>query len=367
MTSRKAADDYDPYTIDLRNFSSTPNLLNRVMLRLAPGSALFKAASSNIASAVRDLVDKYALDIFEMEESLGLSFAISELKLLPVVVRLHGPWFLNGQFNDYTDRNDLNPRRYEWEGRGIRYAEFVTSPSAEVLQAVRNYYRLQLTASQTIANPLGAVTRERMWSMSTCDANSLLFVGRFDKRKGGDLALRAFADLAATYPKLKLTFIGPDIGLKQEDGNIKYLDQYVRDCFYEPTRSRIKFIGRLDHSEVMALRPKHFATIIASQYEICPYSVLEAMSFGCPVVATDVGGIPELIKNEYNGLLIPSQNVEAMVAACRRLLDDHALAARLGRQAWQDCTSFYGPENIAKQTIDAYQKAIESFRCRGGC
>jgi glycosyltransferase involved in cell wall biosynthesis len=353
-------EDDDSYTIDLREFSSARNLWDRAMFRLAPERARFNAVSSSIASAVRELVDKRALDVFEMEESFGFSFAISRLKLIPVVVRLHGPWFLNGQFDDQC--GDVKSNRQEWEGRGIRHAQLVTSPSAEVLRAVKVRYCLKLPESRTIPNPVRAVVREAAWDISTCETNSILFVGRFDKRKGGELALRAFAELAATYPELRLTFVGPDTGVMQEDGKVKHFAEYVRDCFPAEISARIDFKGQLDNSKVMSLRPKHFVTIIASQYEILPYSVLEAMSLGCPVIATGVGGIPELIRNGYNGFLVSSQNVEEMVLACRRLLNDHRIASRLGQQAWQDCLEFYGPENIARQTIAAYRKAIESFR-----
>lgn len=112
----------------------------------------------------------------------------------------------------------------------------------------------------------------------------------------------------------------------------------------------------------MHLRTEHFLTVVASQQEVMPYSVLEAMSLGCPLVATAVGGIPEVISNQRNGLLIPSQDVKAMTASCQMLLNDHALAARLGRQAWADCLDSYRPENIANHTIAAYEQAINSFR-----
>jgi glycosyltransferase involved in cell wall biosynthesis len=362
LTPRK--DDNDFYTIDLRDFSSTPKLWNRAMFRLAPEHARFKAVSSAISSAVKELVNSNGLDIFEIEESFGFSFAISKLRLVPVVVRLHGPWFLTGKFEDLNEKNDLHPHRQKWEGRAISHAEFVTAPSSEVLQSVKDHYRLKLTDSQVVANPLEAVTKEHVWDISSCDARNLLFVGRFDRLKGGDLVLHAFANLVTAFPSLKLTFVGPDVGLMRKNEGNKQFDQYVRDCFPEVIRSRIEFLGQLDHSHVMSLRSKHFATIVASQYEVFGYSVLEAMSFGCPVVATDVGGVPELIKDEYNGLLVPSQNVEAMVEACRRLLNDHTLAVRLGRQAWQDCTELYGPTNIAEKTVAAYRRAIDLFRCR---
>jgi glycosyltransferase involved in cell wall biosynthesis len=119
----------------------------------------------------------------------------------------------------------------------------------------------------------------------------------------------------------------------------------------------------MDNADISSHRRTHFATVVASRYEIAPYSVLEAMALGCPVVATAVGGIPELIKDAHNGLLVPP-DANAIAEACRKLLYDHALAARLGRQACQDCRDLYGPESIARQTIAAYQEAIEVFRLR---
>ena len=89
--------------------------------------------------------------------------------------------------------------------------------------------------------------------------------------------------------------------------------------------------------------------------------MLEVISLGCPIVVTAVGGIHELIQDNHNGLLVPSQDVKAMAAACKKLLDDHALAARLGRKAWLDCRDLYGPDFIAKQTVAAYEQAIKTF------
>src|SRR5262249_35199161 len=189
-----------------------------------------------------------------------------------------------------------------------------------------------------------------------------------DRRKGGDLVLRVFAELAKSYPNLTLKFVGPDIGIKGADDTILSFEKYVRSHIPEQFRSRIEFHGRICHPDVMSLRTKCFATIITSQYEIAPYSVLEAMSFGCPLVATAVGGIPEIIKDQRNGILVPSQDEEAMTAACRKLLDDRALATRLGRQARIDCRNFYGSENIARRTIATYEKVIKRFQSRHtGC
>ena len=366
LTFDKAACDNDNFTIDLRTYAFTPSLWNRAMFRVAPAIAAFNSISLSIASAVKELVDRQALDVFEIEDSFGWSFAISRLKLLPVVVRLHGPWFLNGRFNDPGEMTVQNRPREKWERRGIQNAQFVSAPSAEVLRAIKDRYHLAVPASQVIPNPIEANAGVANWNVETCKQDSLLYVGRFDRRKGADLVLRVFGELAGNYQNLKLTFVGPDKGIIDANGNIWTFADFVRNCIPEGARSRIEFLGQMKHSDVMSLRLTHFASIIASQYEIMPYSVLEPMSLGSPLIATAVGGIPELIQDQRNGLLVPSQDTKAMVAACRTLLDDHSLAARLGHQAWQDCRNLYDPEYIAKETVVTYENVIEQFKTHNG-
>jgi glycosyltransferase involved in cell wall biosynthesis len=109
----------------------------------------------------------------------------------------------------------------------------------------------------------------------------------------------------------------------------------------------------------MKLRSQHFITIIASQFEILPYSILEAMSFGSPIVSSSVGGIPELISNEKNGLLFESQDVSGIVTQCRRLLVNPGWAAELGASARRFCRNNLDANHLAIQTAMAYRDAIQ--------
>jgi glycosyltransferase involved in cell wall biosynthesis len=364
LTFHRSADDRDPYTIDLGNFIPVPNFWDRAMYRIAPEIASFNSITLAIRSAIIETIQKYQLDVLEIEESFGWSYVISRLKLLPVVVRLHGPWIVNGKFSDFGNRMVQTRRRQRLEGRGIAHAEYVTAPSAAVLQVVKDHYRLDLTASRVIPNPIDAAVEAETWSSSTCGRDSLLFIGRFDALKGGDLVLRAFSELAASSMNLKLTFVGHDVGIKRLDGKTRTFEEFVRDNLSRSTALQIKYYEYLSHANVMSLRPEHCVTMIASRHEMMPYSVLEAMSLGCPIVATAVGGIPELIKDQHNGLLVPSQNAAAIAASIQRLLNDPALAARLGRQAWRDCRDLYGSDSIARQTVAVYQEASDAFKFR---
>ena len=141
-------------------------------------------------------------------------------------------------------------------------------------------------------------------------------------------------------------------------------DEYVRQNVAESIRDRIDFRGQLSNSDVMALRARHFLTIIAARYDIQGYMMMEALSLGCPIVTTGVCGIPEVIKDRRNGLISSSVDANGLASACKSLLDDPTLAEQLGRQARIDCKELYSPVRIAENMIVAYHAAIDRAKFR---
>ncbi len=343
-----ASETNEPRLSLLKTFQQPLPIWNRALFRVASTSALYYASARPLASAVKDLVARHGIEIIEIEESFGLSHAISSLNLLPVVVRLHGPWFLTKQSED--------ARREKLERRGIGTADAVTSPSEHVLYLVERRYRLKLRRTLTFGNPI--VASSRQWRFSNCDRNGLLFVGRFDQIKGGDLVIDAFGKLARKNPQLKLTFVGPDNGVK----GIKLLE-YARSTLAPDALSRLAYRGKLSSSEVAELRPRHFITVCASLFEVFGYSILEAMAFGCPVVASNVGGIPEIVRSGQNGILFESQKVDQLVSSIQSLLDNPNLAERLGRAARLSVDN-YRPETMAASAAELYEQTIHAYRLR---
>lgn len=362
VLSEQEPGNAESHTVYLSSFGRTNTIIDKVLFRLNPELAGRAYARARMVPAIRKLVAAHQVDIFEREESFGHTAAISGLNLLPVVVRLHGPRFLTGRFGSDDYAGDL--RRERMEGNAIRQADFVSSPSAATLDAVSSHYGLHLEASRVIPNPIQSAASTETWAINSCLPESFLFVGRVDKLKGADVALQAFAEIASHYPKAKLTLIGPDRGIRGQGGKISFFDDFVGANIPEQHIARIKFCGPVNRSDVLPHRRKHFATIICSSYETSPYAVLEAMACGSPIIATAVGGIPELITHNRNGLLVPPRDVDALANACRTLLEDKALASRLGKQAWLDCREFYDPDAIARQTVAVYQEAVDVFKSR---
>ncbi|MDD9370108.1 MAG: glycosyltransferase, partial [Acidimicrobiales bacterium] len=146
-------------------------------------------------------------------------------------------------------------------------------------------------------------------------------VGNFTAKKDQATLLRAFASLpdAPTDTRLVLVGLGP-------------LEDTLRGLAAElGIADRVVWPGSRD--DVFALLPAFDTFVLSSQFEGLPIALLEAMATGVAPVATRVGGIPEVITDGRDGLLVPAGDPGALAAALGKVLDDDELRADLGRQA----------------------------------
>ncbi len=132
-------------------------------------------------------------------------------------------------------------------------------------------------------------------------------------------ALRAFALLLAQYPVATMVIAG--------SGPLRAaLEDLARELGVAP---RVRFTGRVENAEMAALYRNADLMLNPSTVDNMPNSVLEAMASGVPVVSTDVGGLPFLVRDGVSALLVPPAAPEAMAAAMLRLIRQPALAATL--------------------------------------
>lgn len=150
----------------------------------------------------------------------------------------------------------------------------------------------------------------------------ILFAGRIGERKGTFELLRAFARLAPKYPAATLVCAGDGEGekLKRLAAELGVADRV--EC--PGWLSAEQMGGELRRASIFAL-PSH--------HEGVPIALLEAMSRGLPVLTTPVGGIPEVVENDRNGILVAPGDVAAIEAALDGLLRSSAERERLGAAA----------------------------------
>jgi len=151
-------------------------------------------------------------------------------------------------------------------------------------------------------------------------APRLLWMRTFHEVYRPDLALRVLGLLRRTHPGATLTLAGQDKGL---------LGETRRMAGEMGLSGAVRFAGFLGAEGKRREFPGHDVFLNTNRVDNAPVSVLEAAAFGLPVVTTDVGGIPYLLKDREEALLVPEGDAEAMTAAVCRLLDEPGLAGRL--------------------------------------
>jgi glycosyltransferase involved in cell wall biosynthesis len=100
------------------------------------------------------------------------------------------------------------------------------------------------------------------------------------------------------------------------------------------------------------------AFVLTSRSEAFPNSVMEAMAAGLPVIATAVGGVPELVQHRTNGILIAADDRAAVAQALRDLIDDPAWAAALGRAARETIQSRFSFNRMVNSFEDLYLELL---------
>ena len=114
-------------------------------------------------------------------------------------------------------------------------------------------------------------------------------------------------------------------------------------------------------SDIDQLLPGADAFILSSKREGFPMSILEAMAAGLPVIATSVGGIPEVIKDGQNGILVPPQDQNALANAICHILDDSRFAANLARMARITVEQNYSIQAVTEAYSKIYLSIFQRY------
>ncbi len=185
---------------------------------------------------------------------------------------------------------------------------------------------------------------------STC----IGIVGRLSQEKRHDLFLEMAADLASSNPDVVFIVVGH--GPLQAD--LQHLADRLK------FGNRVVFLGY--RSDMQRIYAALNLLVLCSDTEGMPNVVLEAFAYGRPVVATRVGGVPEMITDGENGLVVPAGQRAPLVAAVRALVNDAELAARLGREGRKTVEERFDFRRRTAAVEALYQDILEVSRPQRG-
>lgn len=193
-----------------------------------------------------------------------------------------------------------------------RAATHLVANSMATADDVQRTYGIPARKLTVISNLLGD-RREALASSATPDTECRRFVcvGRLDRSKGQDTLVRAVALLADDGVDATVDFIG---GGAQRD----LLEGLAVEL---GVAGRCRFLGNLDHDGVLRSMRSALATVVPSRSEAFGWVVVESFSMGTPVVGTRTGGIPEVVTDNVDGLLVAVDDPVALAGALSELLE----------------------------------------------
>ncbi|MSO96427.1 MAG: glycosyltransferase family 1 protein, partial [Thermoleophilia bacterium] len=317
-------------------------LVGRFPVARLDGAAFYSALPVRLAREIR----AYRPEVLIVQGAEDTALALAGRRLarsnVPLVFDVHGDWRNNTRVYGSPGRRVLAPVADALARLTLRHADAVRTVSGFTSELVREQGVEPIATFPAYMDlapfldvpPVGFPARP-----------AALFVGVLEKYKAVDVLADAWLRVVAQRPGAELHIVGAG-----------RLEETVRSLVADPSLG-VRWSERLDTAGVARALDAATLLVLPSRREGMGRVIVEAFCRGRPVVGTDSGGIPDLVEDGVNGLLVPTDDAAALAAALGRVMDDSALARRLGAGATASSTAWAAtPEEFAlrvRELVDA--------------
>lgn len=294
---------------------------------------------------VRKIVGFHPGVVHLQQGHMWFNLALPFLRRYPLVLTVHDP--------SYHPGDALSMKHPEWITRfGFRQADQI------IVHASRLTEQVEATVGRRVAPvhvvPLVKIHAELPPAAAPpTDDATVLFFGRIWPYKGLEYLIRAEPLISADVPEVRIVIAGKGEDLARYRAEMVHPERFV---------VHNEFVSVTDRAELFAN-----AAVVALPYVEASQSgvVPLAYQFEKPVVATAVGGLPEIVDDGRTGLLVPPRDERALADAIVRLLKDPELRRELGRNGRRKLEEECSPEVVARQTLAVYREALIATRSNG--
>lgn len=304
--------------------------------------------------------DRY-FDIIEVAEYAALGRYFLGRCKVPIVVKLHSPHRLLWQADKSSKNGKAKTPLWlrvldKYERRQTNLANAVVSPSFALAGYVSLTWRIAASRIAVLPNPIDTDLFSPA-DVKKKDVNEILYVGRLQRYKGVLHLTKAINPLLKQYPNLKVRFIGMDIRGKNGDLTSDKIYALIPTQYH----NRINFNGHMPAADIVSFQQRALCTVVPTQnFESFSYTVLEAMSCGCPVISTYCGGPAEIITDEVDGLLVPTGSTNALTTALRKLIDNPQLREKLASQARRTSEKRFSISVVLPRIVKLYEDIVRA-------
>ena len=330
----------------------------RTLQGLAASDCPSQAFSWQATQFVEALIESQPIDVIEgpeweaplyylqMRRALGLGPKAQP----PCLIHLHSPSRLIFRHNQWDQTlTDYEPL-VGFEDYTVRAADGLVCPSRYLAREAERQFNLAPDSIPVIPYPLGDTPvlerRPEVWSR-----NTICYVGRLELRKGVVEWVDAAACVARSHPSVNFEFFGSDTSLHGGAGGSvrEYLDSRIPRAL----RQRFRFHGPQSHNQLLKSLGTVSAAVVPSRWDNLPYSCMEAMGTGLPVLISPTGGMAELVRDGQSGWVASDGSVAGLESVLRRVLETPAVKrAAMGREAARAVRSICGNERILERHME---------------
>lgn len=308
---------------------------------------------------INNLIKKYGIDIVHGQSPSSFGYALLRDKNTPFVVTLHGTSFAeiasftslslkNFNFGLLKEAILIQTMMAFFTNIEYKKADVLISISEAVTKEAIAYYRLPADKIKTIHN--GVIIPDIKKNMSKTEKPYvLLVVSRLTWRKGIHYLINAIPKILLKYPRTTLLIVGKG----DQESSLRNLVKKLG------INRSILFFKNLPKEQLLKFYNEASIYVHPSIYEPLGISILEAMSMGKCVLATNVGGIPELITHNLDGILCSPRSSLQLSEAVITLFSNPKLIEIFGNNALNKVEKHFNWDLIAKKTVKLYTALLE--------
>lgn len=327
--------------------------------RFSQSQARWISLSFSFHTALRKLEKQIKFDLIHFTDARESFFCSSRAPMI-------------GHVNDTYSAELMTPSEYEkhypdWLMRWLYYSavHFLESRKLRRLKLIVANSRFTAeTITKTYPNTTSkvrhcyksvdvarykAISETRQIALPDPDQPVVLFVGSNMHRKGVPDLIKAAPGVIKGHPQAKFIVVGSD----------KSMDQLKALCAKLKVSQNFEFVGWKSQQDLLGLYQQATVFVMPSLTEALGVTFLEAMAAGVPVIGTNVGGIPEIIQNGSNGLLVPVESPDSIAEAINRLLADESLPKQLTENARATLDQF-DVNRMMECTFRLYREVVEN-------
>jgi glycosyltransferase involved in cell wall biosynthesis len=219
----------------------------------------------------------------------------------------------------------------------LRQATKVICPSS-YLRDIAVSWGVPASRALVIPNPAPELprlpTRDEARTIVGVNGPTLAFAGRIGRQKSLEVSLDAVSRVAG------VSLLAAGDGPEREE-----MERRAEEL---RLGGRVRFLGSLARDDVLCLFRAADASLLSSTWENFPHTVVESLAVGTPVIATRVGGVPEVVRDGENGLLVPAGDAGALASAVTRFYGERGLRERLAAAAASSVAGYGREETMAR-------------------